>query len=241
MERPEPGVVETFPEHLLCSVCGQSLHFYNAATAAPEPVMYYKGEDAHMSLNVFIGTTLKCVVEELARTRAEALYGGNKCWWIYRPKRRGKVLGTNRRGVNGTYIVQKGDVGIFSVDCYAHFSCYRARLTREAIKHFSSLFCMAGFLDCAYETIAHGHFPPVTANQSWPWFLVHTNVGTIRIGHQATITNINWGQATSDDLSHLFTEDVTKRPDEVHAGGDNQTLDFLTRIRGALKASPVAS
>ncbi len=211
-----------------CSECSREWDRASDATG----VMSYT-EDKYINLAHFIGKTLHEVLLYFA-SRSDGVYTLEPFWSIVNERliSEGKMFRRKDSGIDEDYIVQEGDVASVRIHRYAHFDCNRVRLTAEGRESFAGLFQKAGFVRVFFESVNHGHFPVVTAMHTWPWYRAHTEVGIIRVGWQARILNINWKDATGDDLEHLFRDEtVTKGPHEVHANDETQGINFLRRVR----------
>lgn len=228
--------VENPPKNLVCSECGQG---WNVLGSGPDLDHVMSHETTReIGLDRFVGKSIRTVLTGSFNRRIDGLYGMDPFWHITNEllipdgkyTRKGK-----EGGICLDYVVQKGDVGVFKIVRFAHFTCNRTRLTAEGRNSFDEMFHKAGFTQKWFQAIPHGHFPTVTAMKDWPWYIAHTEVGPIRVGWQARVLNINWEQITPKrDLEHLFTENVTKMPHEAHANDTAQGIEFLRRIREAL-------
>lgn len=230
----EIGIIENPPRHILCSECGESLRDFGSIDRDEwKMVMCYRDRLCkRIDLSRFAGLRLR-EIEDIMNKRQDALYELDSECFIYLPQQGGELVKKSRK-----YVAKEGDVGLFLVYHFAHFVCNRTRLTQEGCSYYANIFREAGFEKFRFEPITHGHFPSITAIEHWPWYRVHTEVGTIRIGHQATITNINWFD-TGHCLPGLFeNERVTSGDYEVHPTGEKQTIEFLKRIRQELTPVP---
>lgn len=69
----------------------------------------------------------------------------------------------------------------------------------------------------------------------YPWFMVTTSKGNIKIGWRARVINIDWSESDIETTAkELFlNENVTKGERYIHAWGYEKAQEYITAILGA--------
>jgi hypothetical protein len=224
--------------HVLCRECGQG---WTIDTAHDSHVTT---DDDRMRVGgPYVGKTLDAVHADLqARTDghwflpSECVLRNDR----YIPKGdpaepKANEQGWLRKEVNRSeHVVEFGDDVLVYVRYYTHKSCWARRTSRLAREEFTGIVTKAGLPADLVETPNRYCKCPSCG----PWFVVGTPSGDIVVGWRKRVISIDWSD-TGEDLLGLFeAEDVTKDEHHIHAWGPDKAVDYLTRIRGALSASP---
>jgi hypothetical protein len=99
--------------------------------------------------------------------------------------------------------------------------------------HAIALFELAGFEVKSIHELPNGYWPDayVELRKEFPWWLIETQFGLIKIGWRKRVISINWGSTKTRVI--VTEDDVTKDSDLVHAYGYVKALEYLARLKQA--------
>jgi hypothetical protein len=145
---------------------------------------------------------------------------------------------SEKEGIADGYVIQPGDEIFFNVWKYYHRNCNKKNLAREHKKDFMKAFGKAGFQTILMTEVKNEY---CSCERCAPWFLVHTELGTFKIGWRKRVINLDWSlvektlqerYGCKTNLLALFTdEEVTKDTNFIHAWGLEKAEEYLTRIK----------
>ena len=97
----------------------------------------------------------------------------------------------------------------------------------------AALFSLAGYTATELQRIENGYWPDHPnyndMRAKYPWYLVSTAEGQIRIGWRKRVIEIDWSKTSR--RGEVTAEDVTKSDRMVHAWNLSKALEYLTAIR----------
>lgn len=129
---------------------------------------------------------------------------------------------------------------------YYHRACNEERLAKDEAEKFQEVFQKAGFQKFVLTPVHNEYCPnPSTCTSCAPWYVVDTEIGSIKVGWRKRVINIDWGNLKAErklrsfflktNISSLFkSEDVTVGDTYVHAWGWDKATEYLSKIRKAL-------
>lgn len=235
-----------------CYVCGKSWNFENVYSVVTTDNF------EHLPIGVFAGKKLSEVRELLIpRNFPELWYlsiqsnsikneklvdltpNPQEKEWNERNPDNLRVMnrGGVQKGVCEDYIVQKGDVALFSVIRHYHKDCRQMEIDKETTLLFKRIFNKSGFKEVPMREVKNEYG---SHSYNGPWFMVELNscFPEIRIGWRKRVIEIVW-EDWNVDLSKLFEgEKVTILNHGVHAWGEEKAIEYLKRIKKYLKDNP---
>ena len=236
------------PHDKVCPHCGRGWTLYNCHDAVE------KRETEIVCLKEFVGRTLAEVRAEFdkrfndrsMRMRRDLLIRNDK-YIDLTPDPKYDTIVANRGGWKceddgfcfETYVIQEGDDAHFDTKRYYHGKCNQQVLLVAAIESFTDMFKKAGHKDVHIFKIKNEYCHEPSCSSCWPWFLVNSHIGTIKIGWRKRVINIDTSSETISKqlvLRDLFSDqDVTKGADYIHAHGDEKAIEYLVKIREAVE------
>ena len=95
-------------------------------------------------------------------------------------------------------------------------------------EYFEELFQKADIEVLNHYQIPNEYWPSMRLKAKSPWWLVHTNIGMIKIGWRKRVISIDW----SDTLLRCIvtTDEVTRDLTMVHAWTKDKALEYLTTL-----------
>jgi hypothetical protein len=95
-----------------------------------------------------------------------------------------------------------------------------------------ALATLAGFKNCGYEKIRNDYWPSHSdydhLREQYPWWIVTTEFGSIRIGYRKRVIHIDW--INTNRRGVVTEDDVTKDDYMVHAWNLGTAVTYLKAI-----------
>lgn len=114
---------------------------------------------------------------------------------------------------------------------FCHRTCHKMRLLKAELEFFQKEFKEAGFNpgNLVFKPIPNDYG---SESYNGPWFIVDTEIGTLKVGWRKRVCVIDWSR-TGKSFLHLFeAENVTKDQHMIHAW-PGKTAPYLKAIREA--------
>jgi hypothetical protein len=105
-------------------------------------------------------------------------------------------------------------------------------LTKQQVE---AVFLLAGIEVLAVYQISNEYWGNDYEMQArFPWWLVKTPAGLIKIGWRKRVINIDWSDVGLLDENKVTQDDVTKCPVLVHAWGYCKAIEYLANLKQLL-------
>lgn len=242
------------PPDLQCAHCGKTWSIENCHdTAVHHKEIYIDGKD-------FSGKTLgevrlyyACLTDAIYRINSEHFlrndsfidlslaYPDDKSEWARTIVKNKRGWVGEKEGIGNDYVIRPDDTIGINTWKYYHRACNEEMLEQVETSKFKEVFEKAGFQRIEMNPIHNEYCPtPSTCTGCAPWFLVTTEIGTIKIGWRKRVINIDWTEATGKPtklrkVPKLFKkEGVTLGETYVHCYGWEKAQEYLGRIRETL-------
>lgn len=212
---------------------------------------YDTHSDETLPMDEFVGKTLG-EVKLIFEKRTDALYrnynnhirsdrfidlslkypGSTKDWEKDMVKNKNGWKSGEHDGVTDDYVFQEGDSCGFDVWHFYHRRCLEQHRLEQVTTAFTEVFTNAGYTTMVFHPIPNEYH---RCEYDAPWFMVDTEIGTIKIGWRKRVINIEWSRVLSYDKFHtLFAgENVTLWGEGIHAWGYAKATEYLKAIRNA--------
>jgi len=106
------------------------------------------------------------------------------------------------------------------------------KITEEAKEEKEKLIALFGDKKIFVSEIPNGYNSTSSYYSRFPWFMVTTEKGRIKIGWRKRVIEIDWSESIiPDEAEDLFAfEDVTKGEKYIHAWGYEKAKEYIDKL-----------
>lgn len=114
---------------------------------------------------------------------------------------------------------------------YEHVNPAVKKQREDAKNLFYQMFVKAGFTPIFMQEIPNEYWGNAYYAWRYPWFIVTTTIGHIKIGSRKRVINIDWKDSiVKIKGTELSSDDVTRGDTYIHAWSDEKAVEYLKAL-----------